>query len=120
MYPRLGRDRQERRGGKSACSLSYSGSREVPLPLRSREVASNPGLDFCARRRSTLRRQRRGTQVKLPGSVNLATDPTSLRKSSSLLPERGEGRMEDLVGHQFRREQPLENESFSQYVYDAY
>ena len=25
MYPRLGRDRQERRGGKSACGLPYSG-----------------------------------------------------------------------------------------------
>jgi hypothetical protein len=34
--------------------------------------------------------------------------------------QRGEGRMEDLVGNQFWRQQPLENQALGQGVYDAH
>jgi hypothetical protein len=37
----------------------------------------------------------------------------------SFLSQRGEGCMEDFIGHQFWRQQPLENQAFDQGVYDA-
>jgi hypothetical protein len=52
--------------------------------------------------------------------MDFVTDLNSPRESFGILSQGGEGRMKDLVGHQFRREQPLKIEAFGQDVYHPY
>src|SRR5438128_10516148 len=60
------------------------------------------------------------TRGRDPAGRSLSRIPFHVTCDRTEPPERGEGRTKDLVGHQFRREQPLENEAFAQDVYDAH
>jgi hypothetical protein len=56
----------------------------------------------------------RGAATQLSNTLGLdapVADGFLVFASLTPLPQRREGRTEDLVGHQFRREQPLENEA---------